>query len=190
MNDLVEYVYNEKRFRKALYIVDKEYRDDFKQHIILELYKKDFKSLKKLYDNDKLMWYIYGMVCNIVKDKEKKGMNKFWKEIIPKSDMIDCEYEEVKDDCKSYDVNVDDESLYDRRLDFLDKNMLLILDNFYYENNNSVEYFFNRQVFELYYLKGMTLMDISRATRISYSKVRESVYFTLAYVEKKIKMVK
>lgn len=177
---LIEEIWSSEATNKTISSVAKQFRDDMKQHLAIILIKMDYTKLKKLHTNNEIDKYIWG----IVKTQWQKGKaasgnkptSSFWKEhtILDDGHRVNVE---------AYDFEV---SEYNNLGDLIDKHLSEILDNYHKMNINSINYFFNRTLFELYYVKGLTYQQIVKETGINYTTVRKSIMTTLEYVKKEM----
>lgn len=180
INMVIEELYNSKATQKTLMMAPKKWREDLKSHVFLILLEMDNKKLMSLYNRGEIDAYIYGICQNQFKlskgNSKKKSSSSFWKlhKMFDDGEIIDAD-------------KIVDEDYKKHLLDYWDKYQNDILDKFYSANVNSINYFFNRKVFELYYLEGMTFKQISIATKINHETVRQSVYFTLQFVKNELK---
>jgi hypothetical protein len=168
-------------FNKALVrLVPKPFRDDMRQHIALLLYDMNIEKLSALYNSDRLNHYVFGMIVN--QYRKGKCKSTFWK--LHETKNIDMENPKLLDHL--YQKQFVDDSLQAEFRNYLDENLCQVLskvlEDFYQANNDSISYFFNRTIFGLYFIENKTMKQISKETDINYTAVRNSILFTLDYV--------
>jgi len=143
-----------------------------RSHLILILYDLNEDYLIQLYERKELDHYCFGIIMNQFNLK-RSSFGKLYRQNNLEL-LNDYIYEEEE-------VN-DKETIKN----YIDTDIRLILDDFYYENVDAKSYFFNRMIFQLYFFDNKTLQQIAKDTRITYSGIRFAKNFTLDYVKKRI----
>ena len=178
---IISNLYLSKDVDYVMSFIPVKHRDDLKHYVFEKLLQMDYNKIRRINNEKGLLNYFKRMVWiqwNINKKLDcKKG---YWVEYreIDNIEINDNITEFIEEEKTERDIILEllDDKIY----------MNNILDKFLSANNNSVNYFFNRCVFELYYFNNMTLIQISKETDIGYESIRKSVYFTLQFVKNQI----
>lgn len=185
-NQIIAKLYSSKEVEYVMNNIPPKHRDDLKHYAFEELLKLDNLKIKKINVGNgllnyfkRIIWVNWKYAKNL---KVKKGYWVEWKGVETIQNLFD------ENKVLNLIDDVDEMSDCDKILNLIDdrKYMRSVLDRFVNFNNNSVNYFFNRVVFELYYFDDMTLTEIAKETDIGYESIRKSVKFTLEYVKQQI----
>lgn len=185
--NILKHLYESKEVYELMTNIPLSHRDDLKQYLFEELLKIDESKLTKMYNKGELINYFKRMLWIQWRINKKRGIG-FWKGEVYKVNIEEYQIPEIQNDDDTWN-NMLNYFTSEEENKYQNKNLEQILEKFYYYNTNSINYFFNRKVFELYYLEGMTLKQISKNTYISYETIRKSIKFTLDFVKEEIKKI-
>jgi hypothetical protein len=170
---ILQYVYNSYTINSAFnrFIKDSE-RDEFKQHIYLELLTLKSDKLEKAYTGGWLDLLVYRMMKN-----QYLSNNSPWAKKVRDSNHqpIDDEY-------------VDLGSNGDICPHKLKLEVLRILDSRKWQKNNFLKKQYHNVLFRMYFWDKKTYKEIELLTNIKSTTARASIQETLEYVRKNINM--
>lgn len=176
---VIAQIWDSKDLKTILKSVPTTWRDDFKSHLFKILIEMDRGKFIKIWKSGKIYYYIFGIVKNQWDNRKVGSGSSFWKENRILDDGETINSDTLSDDNEVSTIIILEDWWHEAKGD--------ILDDFRRVNKNTINYFFNRQMFELYYFKGMKLKQISKETGINYEVVRKAIAFTRAFVEVELK---
>ena len=199
---IIEDLYRDKEIERVLMNIPLQHRSEIKQYLFEKILEMPEVKIIKLNSQNKLVNYFKVMLWNqwnpnrSHKLKDKNVRAGYWKFNATSENHLNSKFEEDSHSVSIYD---DKKDKWDIMLEyftsenndgpFSNSKLDEILGKFYYINKNSINYFFNRKVFELYYFEGMNYLEISKKTRISYEAIRTAVNFTLDFVKNEVKKI-
>lgn len=148
------------------YIKEELYQEFF---IVLLKYKED--KIIEMYNNKQLRYFCVGIIKTMATSSKSPFYNKIRK---PQLTSIEFNTEtEITDD---FDNNLDAETLREEFLNDINKFLMS-------KENEEKRFWYSKQIFELYFVKGMNYRQISEETLIPIT----SLYYTVLNVKQLIK---
>jgi hypothetical protein len=179
-SQIISNLYLSREVNTVMSYIPKKHREDLKHYVFEKLLQMNWNKFRRINKNNGLINYFKRMIWiqwNLNNKTIRKG---YWLEHgeIDNIEIDDDITEFIEEEKTEQDIilNLLDDKVY----------MNTILDKFFKINTNSVNYFFNRCVFELYFYEGMKITEIAKETDIGYESIRKSVNFTLQFVRKEI----
>lgn len=173
MDKIHHYILNNKIINDYFSKIPIEYRNEFKQHIwlnILEIYNNNENKINELYESNNLGKYIIGIINNQLKSKNSSFFNLHKKNL----------HSEYKSE---YDDNITEEEYYETDNKRVISNIIILLDKIH---------FVDAILFKLYrgictksntIVKPLTYSEIKIMTGIPY----KTVWYSINKVNKIIK---
>jgi len=160
LNDALIYFHESETVKNMFLKIKSNQREDFKSFIMDNLLDKPEKLIKS-YNEGFIDYYIWRIIENQYYSTTSPWYRKF---LIKDNIMIDIAEDEPE-------VNIDEESVLEQVKNILKRT-----------------HWYDRVLFEMYYLEKMTYKQIESKTGINYISIRRTVMKTLENVKKQIKM--
>ncbi len=148
-------------------IPNKRDAEDFYQDLYVIMADKDKDKMKKIYDNNEMMQYVYIIIRNNLQSKNSRYYYTYRK-------PIGSDYNEEIDFRESYDATDRNKLLDELQEDY--KLLLSKIDRYLNtELNENPKSFYDKKVFEMYYNEDNTFRGLGEILNIPMSSIYNTV---------------
>ena len=148
-------------------IPNKRDAEDFYQDLYVIMADKDQDKMKKIYDNNEMMQYVYIIIRNNLQSKNSRYYYTYRK-------PIGSDYNEEIDFRESYDATDKNKLLDELQEDY--KLLLSKIDRYLNtELNENPKSFYDKKVFEMYYNEDNTFRGLGEILNIPMSSIYNTV---------------
>ena len=148
-------------------IPNKRDAEDFYQDLYVIMADKDKDKMKKIYDNNEMMQYVYIIIRNNLQSKNSRYYYTYRK-------PIGSDYNEEIDFRESYDATDKNKLLDELQEDY--KLLLSKIDRYLNtELNENPKSFYDKKVFEMYYNEDNTFRGLGEILNIPMSSIYNTV---------------
>ena len=148
-------------------IPNKRDAEDFYQDLYIIMADKDNDKMKKIYDNNEMMQYVYIIIRNNLQSKNSRYYYTYRK-------PIGNDYNEEIDFRESYDATDKNKLLDELQEDY--KLLLSKIDRYLNtELNENPKSFYDKKVFEMYYNEDNTFRGLGERLNIPMSSIYNTV---------------
>ena len=148
-------------------IPNKRDAEDFYQDLYIIMADKDNDKMKKIYDNNEMMQYVYIIIRNNLQSKNSRYYYTYRK-------PIGNDYNEEIDFRESYDATDKNKLLDELQEDY--KLLLSKIDRYLNtELNENPKSFYDKKVFEMYYNEDNTFRGLGELLNIPMSSIYNTV---------------
>lgn len=148
-------------------IPNKRDAEDFYQDLYIIMADKDQDKMKKIYDNNEMMQYVYIIIRNNLQSKNSRYYYTYRK-------PIGSDYNEEIDFRESYDATDKNKLLDELQEDY--KLLLSKIDRYLNtELNENPKSFYDKKVFEMYYNEDNTFRGLGEILNIPMSSIYNTV---------------
>ena len=148
-------------------IPNKRDAEDFYQDLYVIILDKDKDKMKKIYDNNEMMQYVYIIIRNNLQSKNSRYYYTYRK-------PIGNDYNEEIDFRESYDATDKNKLLDELQEDY--KLLLSKIDRYLNtELNENPKSFYDKKVFEMYYNEDNTFRGLGEILNIPMSSIYNTV---------------
>ena len=148
-------------------IPNKRDAEDFYQDLYVIMADKDNDKMKKIYDNNEMMQYVYIIIRNNLQSKNSRYYYTYRK-------PIGNDYNEEIDFRESYDATDKNKLLDELQEDY--KLLLSKIDRYLNtELNENPKSFYDKKVFEMYYNEDNTFRGLGERLNIPMSSIYNTV---------------